>query len=115
MPLVDEIQPPFFREVYKFLNQLNYTLDDFEDPYLYQNLQQELTRELFRILRPYVISRPDIREKYRHADLKVHLFLTPYEVRYCVKPVVVDLAWDLMEETLPGPVENPIPSDKLPF
>ncbi|UPT53880.1 hypothetical protein [Vibrio phage phiKT1019] len=115
MSIVSELQTPFFKELYQHLNKQNYTLEDFDDPYLYQNLQQELTRDLFNILRPYVMPRPDIRAKYQHADLRVHIFITPHEVRYCVKPVVLDLAWDLMTETLPQPEENPIPSDQLPF
>ncbi|QCW23272.1 hypothetical protein HWC35_gp062 [Vibrio phage USC-1] len=115
MSLVGELQTPFFKELYQHLNKLTYTLEDFEDPYLYQNLQQQLTSDLFRILRPHVIPRPDIRDKYRNADLRVHIHLTPYEVHYCVKPVVLDLAWDLMEASLPQEVTPPEPSDELPF
>lgn len=114
-PLINELHSPFFKELYSHLNQQTYTLDDFEDPGLYDSLQRQLTGDLFRILRPHIAPRPDLRNKYQHADLRVHVYLTPHEVRYCVKPVVVDLSLDLMEESLPEPEETPNPSDKLPF
>lgn len=115
MPLTNDIQSPFFKELYIHLNKQSYTLDDFEDPYLYQNLQRQLTGDLFRILRPYIGPRMDLREKYRQADLKVYIHLTPYEVRYCVKPVVLELSYDLTQDKLPEPEEIPVVNETLPF
>ncbi|UVD32109.1 hypothetical protein [Vibrio phage phiKT1028] len=101
MPLSNDIESPVFRELYQHLNKQEYQLKDFEDPHLKSELQEQLTGDLFEIFRPHVMKRPDLQEKYQTADLRVHVHLTPYEVRCCVKPVVVELAHDLMQDSLP--------------
>lgn len=114
-PVITDCKAPLYRDLYQYLNSHCYKPEDFEDPDLYRNLQLEYTNGVMAIIRPYVVRRPDIRAKYQHADLKVYLFITMYEVRMCIKPVVVDLALDLLQAELDGPPPEPVVVEKLPF
>lgn len=101
MPLTNEIESPLFRALYTHLNQHTYELHQLEDPEFASALQNKLTDDLFEIYRPAMQKRPDLQAKYERADFRVHINVTPYEIRPCVKPCVLELSHDLMYETIP--------------